>query len=176
MLSTRYSSLVIVLISLLSACGEDSKTKTQAAVVDPLTPRYESSLAEGVDFKKPGYPNFLAEVSGMATQEAWGRWTNATVAKFRFKQKLPNKFTLLISAGAIGPNVGKPIIVRAGNVTREFIVNIPGPIEFSLNFEGVDGADTIEIVPPNPVRPKDIDPKSDDERTLGISMINLKVK
>jgi phosphoglycerol transferase len=195
-MSTNKSlGVLLVLIGLLSACGEDPKPKAQAVdpsaasvaaatnlAADPLAPRYESSLAEGIDFKKPGYPSFLAEVSGMSGREDWGRWTDGPVAKFRFKQPLPGKFTLLINAGAIGPNFGKPILVRAGKVERKFTAKNPaattppGVATFALSFDGVDGTDTIEIVPPKPTRPKDMDPKSDDERMLGVGMVSLKLQ
>lgn len=195
MCSTRFFAVPLVLIGLLSACGEDPKPKTQALVppaattsatpnpaADPLAPRYEASLAEGIDFSKSGYPSFLAEVSGMSDREDWGRWTDGPVAKFRFKQPLPSKFTLLISAGAIGPNFGNPITVRAGNVQKEFTNKVataatpPGVAAFALNFEGVDRTDTIEIIPPKPTRPKDINPKSDDARMLGVALVSLKVQ
>jgi len=187
--TTKFLGFSLVLIGLLSGCGEDPKPKVQAAApsvaavagtttpaTDPLAPRYEATLAEGIDFKKEGYPSFLAEVSGMSDYEGWGRWTDGPVAKLRFTQPLPDKFTLLINAGAIGPNLGKPIIVRTGKVEKEFTAKDPQATAFSLNFEGVNGTDTIEIIPPKPVRPKDIDPKSEDVRMLGVSMISLKVQ
>ena len=195
MTTTKSLVLLLVLIGLLSSCGEDPKPKVQAVApsvapvaaitdpaADPLAPRYEASMAEGIDFKKAGYPNFLAEVSGISGRENWGRWTDGSAAKFRFNQPLPSKFTLLINAGAIGPNFGKPVIVRAGKVTKDFTVKNPadttppGLAEFALAFEGVDGSDTIEIVPPKPTRPKDINPKSDDGRLLGVGLVHLKVQ
>lgn len=195
MFSVRYSGALLGFVGLLSGCGDDPKPKTQLAApsaansaatadpaADPLGPRYESNLAEGIDFKKPGYPTFLAEVTGMALREDWGRWTDGPAAKFRFRKPLPAKFTLVINAGAIGPNFGNPVIVRAGKVEREFTVTDPaaatppGLATFNLNFDGVDGADAIEIVPPKPVRPKDMNPQSDDGRMLGVGLVGLKVQ
>lgn len=171
--------LLLILSGLLFGCSDEPKPTgaTVAVVTDPLGPRYEASLAEGIDFKKPGYPSFLAEVSGMHGREDWGRWTDGPAAKFRFKQPLPSKFTLLIGAGAIGPNATLPIEVNAGNVKRKFnLQDTPGKDTFVLNFEGVEGTDTIELVPPKPVRPKDINPKSDDPRLLGVAMLYLKIR
>ena len=51
----------------------------------------------------------------------------------------------------------------------------PGAEEFSVEFDGVEG-DTIEIIPPKPTRPKDMDPKSDDERMLGVGLVYLKIQ
>jgi len=179
MSTTKCFGVLLVLFGLLSGCGEDVKPKTQAAAnpaADPLAPRYEASLAEGIDFKKPGYPTFLAEASGLSGLESWGRWTDGPVAKFRFKQPLPSKFTLLISVGAIGTNVGKQIIVRAGKIEKAFTVKGPEATAYALNFDGVDGIDTLEIVPPKPTRPHDIDPKNADTRLLGVAMVYLKVQ
>ena len=197
MIPTRFYAVPLALIGLLSACGEDPKPRTQAAAApapaatapaspgvaaDPMATRYEATLAEGIDFRKPGYPSFLAEVSGMSEREDWGRWTDGPAAKFRFKQPLPGKFTLVISAGTIGSNFGSPIVVRAGKVQKEFTISAatsatpPGLATFTLDFDGTDRPDTIEIIPPKPVRPKDINPKSDDARMLGVALVALKIQ
>lgn len=179
MLTTKSFGVLLVFIGLLSGCGEDIKPKDQAAanpVADSLAPRYEASLAEGIDFKKPGYPSFLAEVSGISAVEGWGRWTDGPVAKFRFKQPFPSKFTLLVSAGASSSNIGKQAIVRVGKIEKRFTVKEPTPTEYSLNFEGVDSIDTLEIIPSNHDRAVDVDPKNPDTRSLGLAMIYLKIQ
>lgn len=184
---TKYFLVFLFLVGLLSGCGEDVKPKGQAAAPagasaataptdDPLAPRYEASLAEGIDFKRPGYPSFLTEVSGISGLESWGRWTDGPVAKFRFKQPLPSKLTLLISAGAIDTNVGKQTIVRVGKVEKAFTVKGPEQSAYTLTFEGVDGIDTIEIVPAKPTRPYDLDPKNEDKRLLGVGINFLKIQ
>ena len=179
MSTIKYLVLLVGLVGFLSACSEEPDPKAPV-VLNPVASSqalsYEASLAEGIDFKKPGYPSFLANVSGMHGHEDWGRWTDGPIAKFRFKQPLPSKFTLLIHAGAFGPNLGKPIIVRAGKLEKEFTFKDPVHKEVSLNFEGVIGTDTIEIVVPKPVRPKDIDPKNGDDRLIGIGMDYLKIQ
>ncbi len=69
---------------------------SQSAPADPLQPRYASTLAEGIDFKRPGYPEFVTEVAGISGAEGWGRWTDANLApnaRIRFSQPLPQDFT-----------------------------------------------------------------------------------
>ena len=199
----RYG-MTLVLVGVIAGCGDDPKPAPKLAppiaaittnvpnapaggaaatpAVDPMTPRYEATMADGIDFRKPGYPTFLTEVSGIGAREDWGRWTEGSVAKLRFKDPLPPKFTIIINAGALGPNFAKPVVVRAGNVQKEFSVNgpisstPPGVQEFTLAFDGVTGADSIEIVPPKPVRPKDMDSKSDDQRLLGVGLVSLKIQ
>lgn len=160
MSSIKSIGLLLVFGCLLSACGQDSIS---------------------IDFKQAAYPSILTEVSGMSVHEDWGRWSDGPVAKFRFNQPLPRKFTLLINAGAYGPNLDQPIIVRAGNVEKEFTVpsvatTFLRSTAFTLNFEGVDNTDTLEIIPPKPTRPKDINPGNIDARSLGVAIISLQFK
>ena len=173
-MKTKLMQLSVMALALVSSvtlfgCSNNSEPKTRVAVepssaVQPvsasLDPRYEASLAEGIDFKKPGFPNFLAEVSGMSVPEVWGRWSDAgagPVAKFRFKQPLPPKFTIEITANAFGPNLGEAIKVRVGGVEKSF-VHLDASTEhtYSLVFESTNGADTIEIESPKPTSPAEL--------------------
>jgi phosphoglycerol transferase len=178
MLNSKYLGLLLLLAGLISGCGNDSGVPVAENVnSDLMAPRYEASLSEGIDFKKPGYPSFLVDVSGVSGREDWGRWSDGPSVKFRFKQSLPNKFTLLISAGAMGPNLNQPIIVRIGKVNQKFISTEKDQVsEFALNFEDIKDADTIEIIPPKPTQPKDIDPNNGDQRFLGVAMVSIKIK
>lgn len=154
---------------------------TATAMNDALTPRYETTLAEGIDFKKAGYPNFLAEVTGVSDQEPGGRWTDAGLsptAKFRFKQPLPNHLTLEVVAVPFGDNLDQPIIVRIGKKEQTFVAsaNSEPPLPHVMKFDGVEGADSIEIIPPKPTVANKLDPKSNDTRQLAIALISLKIK
>ena len=176
----------------LAGCGDKPEPKVVVgsaapaaaqAPAAPLGPRYEATLAEGIDFTKQGYPNFLAEVSGMSGYEPWGRWTEAAagpVAKFRFKQALPKTFTLEITANAFGPNYGAPVKVRVGGIEKTFVITPPKTWKeadtYRLAFETDGTADTMEITPPKATSPNEIDPKNGDTRKLGIAFISLKIK
>ena len=178
----------------LAGCGDKPEPKAQAVVgsaapaaaqapAAQLEPRYEATLAQGIDFTKQGYPNFLAEVSGMSKHESWGRWTEAAagpVAKFRFKQALPKTFTLEITANAFGPNNGAPVKVRVGSIEKTFVITPQKTWEeaatYRLAFETDGTADTMEITPPKPTSPNEIDPKNTDTRKLGIAFISLRIK
>ena len=163
-----------------SAPGPAPAVAPAPASGDALGPRYEASMAEGIDFTKPGYPSFVAEVQGMAAREDWGRWTDARLApgaKFRFRQPLPNKFTLVIKAGAFSTNLNKPVIVRVGGVEKTFVhKNGAAPDTYRLAFELPATADTIEIVPPQPASPQELSPSNRDQRKLGVGMVRLQVE
>lgn len=146
--------------------------------VEPRLRSLSVELADGIDFKKRDYPYFLAEVSGISGYEHWGRWSDAAagpVAKFRFKQTLPSKFTLEVIANAYGPNIGAPVKVRVGGVEKTFVIN-NNTDRYSLVFKTDGTAYILEITPPKPTSPNEIDPKSGDTRKLGIGFISLKIK
>ncbi len=145
-------------------------------VAQPPQP-YEATLQEGIDFKKPGFPKFIAEVSGMSGLENWGRWTDGKIVKFKFKQVLSKKFTLEIVANALGPNQGLPIKVRVGTIEQTFtIVNKNPPSTYSLSFETDGKSDTVEITIPKPTAPNEINPENKDTRKIGLGFIALKIK
>jgi phosphoglycerol transferase len=176
-----FSCVALGLTVLLTACSDEKAASSEkAAVVDQLAPRYESTLAEGIDFKKPGYPSFLIEVAGVSGREDWGRWTDGNLgpaAKFRFNKPLPKKFVLELQANAIGGNVGQPIKIRVGNLEKTIVVkNLPDQTIYQVNFDEVASTDTMEIIPPSPFLPKDADQKITDTRKLGVGLIALKIK
>ena len=112
----------------------------------------------------------------MSGVETWGRWSDANVSptvKFQFKQSLPTSFTLVLEANAFGPNQKTPITIRAGKVSQMLIID--GAPAYSLEFKNVK-SDLLEIVPPKPTAPKDVDPPTPDSRKLGIGLITLKIK
>lgn len=162
-----------------AAAPTASSTPASAApAANPLQPQYAATLAEGIDFARPGYPEFLSEVSGMSGVESWGRWTDANLANsatFHFKQALPAKFTLEITGYAIGPNVGQPIRVQIGNVEKILTFTDMPAQTTAIAFEGVRGADAISLIVPNSIQPSAIS-DSADTRKLGLALVSLKIR
>lgn len=152
--------------------------KAKPAAPKPELP-YDATLAEGIDFKKPGYPKFIAEVSGVSYREPWGRWSDAHKGgsvKVRFKEPLPKKFTLELIARPYGPNMNQSVKVIAGKVERTFVAT-PAPNNiYRISFDKVKGADTVEIIPPKPTAPKDLNRASLDQRKIGLALEALRVK
>lgn len=98
----RFSAALTAVLAafLLTACGESAKVESQKmqAQANPLEPRYQATLSEGITFRNPGYPTFISAVKGISIVEDFGRWTDDTKAVFEFNQPLPKKFTLIITA------------------------------------------------------------------------------
>jgi phosphoglycerol transferase len=134
---------------------------------------YQATLAEGIDFRKPGYPDFISEVTGVSIQEGWGRWTNGNTATFKFKDPLPKKFTLLVEAGAFGDNLNKPIKFRVGSVEKECIfkgkTNQESYRVATLHFNSSDPGNTLVITIPAPTK------SPTDDRMLGIGLTAMKI-
>lgn len=181
-------SSVVVAISMLLVVGCDSSNQTPAAggaasvpaavpaapATDPLQPRYAATLAEGIDFKRAGYPEFVAEVAGISGAENWGRWTDASLApnaRLRFSQPLPQKFTLELKVrDFFGVNAGKDVTVTAGDKKQTFVLTDGADQGVQLTFDGVTG-DSIEISVPN-----SSEPTATDARKMGIGLIALSIK
>lgn len=141
--------------------------------------RYPASLSEGIDFSRPGYPDFIANVSGLSAYEKTYRWTDANAgpsARFRFKEPLPKRFVLEIQAEAFGPNGSYPTIVKLGQQTAtiQFLVRDVKPHYIELT--NPDGADTLEFTPPKPISPLAFDGSSGDTRKLGIAFKRLAIR
>jgi phosphoglycerol transferase len=180
----KLNFLILSSFVFLSACDDNPQPQTPAAASPaPAMVVYEATLAQGIDFKKDGYPAFITQVVGMSGLEPWGRWSDADaggpVVRFTFKDKLPDAFKLVVTANAFGPNEGKPIQVTAGQVTKEWTIKNAGELaksgSYTIKFEKVDG-NTLEFTPPAPTSPASLNKDTPDPRKLGIGFVSLKIE
>lgn len=175
------------IIALITSCydrqdQDQPKTKVMSvALVQQSTPAtpvkaqfYTSTLAEGIDLSKPGYPDFINNISGVSDQEPWGRWTDDDKSIFHFKQPLPKQFTLAIKTNVFGPNFGEVVKVKIGGIQQEFKITEQGQLHH-FDFVLPEPADTIEFLIPKPTSPHELDPSNSDKRKLGLGLISLKI-
>ena len=195
-LRLRAGMVLAAALLAIAGCGDKPEPKTivvganpapgiaaavppAAPAPDALAPRYAATLADGIDFTKPGYPEFVAEVAGISSYEPWGRWTDANLAataSIRFRQALPARFTLELSVNAFGPNLGEPIRVKVGGIEKSFVhVDPRSTATYKLTFDNASGADRIEITPPKPVSPSELK-VGDDSRRVGVGLIALRIR
>lgn len=183
--SLLLATLLGATVPIAACCDQQSQeqSKIAAATVTPVTPpasttpqspeSYPATLAEGIDFTRPNYPTFIANVSGMSGYEPWGRWTDGDKAVFHFKQPLPKQFNLMIQANAFGPNLGEAVTINIGTVQQEFKISESGQTQ-RLNFTLPEPADTIALLIPKPTSPKELQ-VSEDPRQLGLGLIKLQI-
>ena len=142
---------------------------------EELRPKYQATLENGVQFSKPGYPNFLSSVEGMGTVESWGRWTNSGKVQFKFLYPLPQKFELKIRLLAFGPNAKQETRIKICEQTQ-VVVPSDQMETFALAFTLQKPCSSIEIAVPHPISPKEINPMDLDIRKLGLGIESLSIK
>lgn len=147
-------------------------------LVGPMGKMTDATLAEGIDFTRPGVPLFVRSLQGLSVPEPRGRWSDAAVAptvKITFREALPKRFTLGLSGRPFGPNLGKDITIRIGgrSYTRPigadpFVMELP--VELASG-----GVREIEIVLPQPASPQELG-MGEDRRKLGMLFERLSIR
>lgn len=129
--------------------------------------------AHPIAFSDPAFGGKLRRLSGMASSESWGRWSDAKQVVMEFVEPLPKQGTLLLKASAYGPNVGRDFIVSIG--AQRYPLRLSEREEdVELNFasDGVQHVMTIEV--PQPTAPRAYQNQPDD-RQLGLAISNLSI-
>jgi phosphoglycerol transferase len=135
------------------------------------------TMVRQIDFERAWLSPAVSAIKGLSGREQWGRWSDADVhpqVEIRFRDPLPSRGSIALTARAFGPNVGQPIRVRIGRHETE------------LRFEAHDTTATttyalsqapqsLEIAPPHPVRPRELG-GSEDPRRLGIGLVRLTIR
>ena len=164
------------------------KTAFKDTVIDTDRYKHNVDLLEIVDndirykadsfvFNVAGAPEEVQQFSGISRPESWGRWSNAQLGKevkIEYKAPLPEKFDLVITAKAWGPNANRPIPVRVGN--QEQILTLSNEVSTTtLHFDNPSRSKTLVIVPPEPQSTNEGNILGHSPRQLGIGMVDIKV-
>src|SRR5262245_47080948 len=177
--------LLIVAVAVAAGCGDSQEAKSPkpapaASNVATAPGSYQATLEEGIDFRRDGLPVFVSEIQGLSGREEFGRWSDARLApavRFTFRDALPRKFEVALTAWVIDQNEKLPVVVRAGNVEQSFTFDQPRTQQTQvLVFDLSNSVNMIEIVAPKPITPKELDPKAQDERRLGIAFVSMKIR
>lgn len=155
------------------AINPDQMTISHYAIEPHLRP-LSDELAEGIDFTKQDYPDFLITVTGMAGHELTHRWTQGKKVIFTFKQNLPANFMLELDVnGAFGSNIGKMVQVQVGDWQGQFVA-LANPAVHKLMIKSNKPAESIELIIPEPTSPKSLG-QGQDRRELGIMLKRLSI-
>ncbi|MCU0834799.1 MAG: hypothetical protein MUC77_10255 [Chromatiaceae bacterium] len=141
-------------------------------------PRYAASLADGIDFSRPGLPSYLRSMSGVSVHEAWGRWTDARLrkaARFVFERPWSGDVCIALEASSVGPQLGKDVIIRADGNEIRFVAVSDKAQWYRVDLNLDQPSEWIEIEPTAPALPAAWDPGNTDPRSLGLGLYQLLV-
>lgn len=144
-------------------------------VVDKLGKRYSASFADGIDFTRSDWPEFVRYVNGLSVPERSGRWSDAKIAstvRFDFFSVLPQNFTLVLTTLPFVANTDQDLVIRIG--THDYRLKLQAGIQevrVPVNLSG-EQVDFIEFLPPNPTSPQQLG-LSTDSRMLGVGFVRL---
>lgn len=136
--------------------------------------RYQAS---SFIFNVPGAPQNVASFSGISRPELWGRWSNANLnpqVRIEYRDALPPRFNLVITARAFGPNVGKPIPVKVGNSVQNLVLS-DKMTTTTLSFDNPQHSKILTITPPEPQPTNEGNILGHAPRKLGIGMAEIKI-
>ena len=160
--------LVILLVLSLTYCNGSP------GVLKPET-KYFASLDEGFVFSRPGSPDFIKKMIGLAGREDWGRWSDQDVVILQFSRPLPTPFILELQAKGFGPNVGKATKIVIGKDTHT--IQLASDTQtFTVPIDAAESSNQIQIIPPAPTSPNALNPGNPDTRNLGIGLVSIKLK
>lgn len=140
---------------------------SRAALYRPLPPNGE------LRFDHPTAAAYLA--GGWYTPEPWGIWTQGKVARIELQTALPPRFRLHLDGHPFGPNLGQPILVRAGAQTLPVVFDSDKTQTRTLTFDAPGLAYGIEITLPAPASPAQLG-LGPDARQMGLGLVRLRVE
>lgn len=137
--------------------------------------------ADRIMFDIEGFPQQVKVVRGISWQEDWGRWSNANIdpaVTVVYKRPLPDAFDLTLVAKASAANIGKKILVRAGQEEHSLVFGSEISTR-TVRFSATGGPTELIITPP------DSEPVDEEgrgvtlaetlQRRLGIGLVELKI-
>jgi glycosyltransferase involved in cell wall biosynthesis len=149
-----------------------SPSRAEVHLAEELSDYEKRTFEQGIDFRRPGYPVFIKDETGLSFLEEWGRWSDGRKVTLTLFNPLKGKFKLVLVGGAFGKNVGRPIPVRIGHLRQELTFSGPphlGEIQ-TLEFALRRPATTIEFTIPRPTAPER------DNRRVGIGFVQLRIE
>lgn len=128
-------------------------------------------------FNIAGAPEEVRKFSGLSRTENWGRWSNANLAPqvtIDYRNALPAKFDLLITARAFGPNADKPVKVKVGDSEQTFTLG-HNVTTATLHIDNAKHSRRITLSPPEPTLSSEGNILGHAPRKLGIGIISIKI-
>lgn len=116
-----------------------------------------------------------SRIAGFGDPEPFGRWTIAEQAFVELPAPVSGPIVVVLACQAFGPNVGRELVVRAGGEARTVPLTAAHEQQYTVSFDGVDGATRLELVVPAPASPRELG-VGDDDRRLGIALSTVSIR
>jgi len=176
--------LVVYLAALWALSHPNVSEGYRAYYIEHLTSdwspvRYPGSPAQGIDFKRPGLPEWVGLTIGFSTREDWGRWTDGNVAKIpelTLAQPVSGPVCLDFTLRPAASQVEKSFAVRMGSETKAVSYKTANFADYKVPFTLPQGVDRVEfLLPAKLPRQGEVEPTSSDMRRLGLAFVNLRI-
>ena len=126
-----------------------------------------------IDFKKEFWVGVISSSKGLSSPEPWRNWSNSETVEFKFSNPLPEKFDLVLTAKAFGPNSGEEVEIHAGSYMQKIKLT-DADKEIVIHLENPDNSNVLQIKIPYPTSPKALG-LSGDERNLGVGLVEMRI-
>jgi hypothetical protein len=149
-------------------CEIATKLKGQQTLMQPIV----LDLRDG----KQVLPPSLLNLSGLAAQEPWGRWSDSDQVTLHFANCLPiGKLLINVRGHALGPNIGQPVRLLIGSsqttiTLGEFDEDVSANLDNQAECEK-----KLLLVVPEKTSPSALGLNSDN-RTLGLGLVRLGIR
>lgn len=121
------------------------------------------------------HPSELSMAEGLSLPpEVWGAWSTGRSVKLIFKKSLPRKYTMTLQARAFGSNANENFVFRSLGFQKLFTVTSNFE-DVTINVDGFEGGNWIEIDIPHPQSPQSIN-QGNDTRHLGIGIKKIAIE
>ena len=77
-----------------------------------------------------------------------------------------------MQAKGFGPNIGVPTVIKIGSVEHHIILAEKMQL-FTMPFLLSESSNILQIIPPHPVSPHEIDERNSDFRKIGIGLQDI---
>lgn len=155
-------------IDIYLICDIETQLKGQPAVLQPIALDFQDS--------KQMLPPSLLNLSGLAAQEPWGRWSDSDQVTLHFANCLPKgKLTIDVRGHAFGPNIGKTVRLHVGSsqasiTLGEFDEDVSANLDNEAECER-----NLLLVVPEKTSPTALGVNLDN-RTLGLGLVRLGIR
>jgi phosphoglycerol transferase len=127
-----------------------------------------------LSFKTDNLPGIISNLRGLSAPESYGRLSTGKEVVIAFYEPLPERFKFSMVAYALGPNVGRNFVISAGNATQEFTLGASSS-ERVLEIDNPERSNTIKLIVPQPVSPRELGMMSVEDRQLGVVLVEIRI-